>query len=447
MADRVISKKGEAAGVTRCIIYGNRGGEVDLVNGIYSINYYESILLDSVRVTLVFADSVGTIKGTTALDGLPIVGQEKVELTINDNNNNGKTVTLFVNSVKPFFNDTNKQMLTLDLVSKEFIVNEQVRVRTRYDGKISDHINKILKDVIKTEKKINLEQTINAYNFLGNNKKAFYTCTWLSKKSVPTTGGGLGKTAGFFFYEVGDTIIDGSKQEKGYYYKSIDTLMKQEPISKFIFNTTSDKKGEKIPAGYDGKVMNYDVETAGSEDITGRMKMGLYNTKIVTFDPFNCFYKVTNQQADDDSYEKGGKNLPKLNDKDFTFNKGTGNQGPTKTSYFLIDTGTMPTGNTKQQIEKSQEPNLDYSNVVNYSTMRYNNLFSSKVSLTIPGTFKISAGDTFFIDSPKIEKSKNPDVNQQHGGKYLVSELCHYIDQRNTYTVLDLVRESVERKA
>lgn len=444
MADKVISKKGEAAGVTKCVIYGNQGGEVDLVNGIYTIHYYESILSDSVRVTLVFADSVGTINGTTALDGLPIVGQEKVELTINDNSNNGKSVTLFVNSVKPFFNDTNKQMLTLDLVSREFIVNEQVRVRTRYDGKISDHINKILKDVIKTQKKLNVEQTINTYNFLGNNKKAFYTCTWLSKKSVPTTGGGLGKTAGFFFYEVGDTIIDGSKQQKGFYYQSIDTLMKQEPISKFVFNTTNDKKGEKVPPGYDGKVMNYNVETAGSEDITGRMKMGLYNTRIVTFDPFNCFYKVENQQASE-SYEKGGKKLPTLNDKDFPGNKSP--SGATKTSYFLIDTGTMPTGGTQQQISKSKEPNLDYTNVVNYSTMRYNNLFSSKINITIPGTFKISAGDTFFVDSPKIESAKNPDVNKQHGGKYLVSELCHYIDQRNTYTVLDLVRESVERKA
>jgi hypothetical protein len=447
MSKAIIAVKGEGAGVSRCIIYGNDGGEVDFLNGIYSIHYYEDLLEDCVRATVILVDSVGTINGTTALDGLPIVGQEKVELTINDNNNNAKSVVLFVNSVKPYFNDTNRQMITLDLVSKEYIINEQVRVRTRYDGKISDHIDKILKDVIKTEKKIDLEQTINTYNFLGNNKKPFYTCRWLSKKSVPTTGGGLGKTAGFFFYEVGDTIIDGSKEEKGFYYKSIDTLMKQEHKVKLMFNTTVDKRGEKVPEGYDGKVVSYNVETAGSGNVTERMKLGLYNTKIVTFDPFNCFYKVTNQQADDDSYEKGGKKLPKLNDKDFTFNKGEGNEGPTKTSYFLIDTGSMPSGNTQQQIQKSQEPNLDYSNVVNYSTMRYNNLFSSKVEMTIPGTFKLSVGDTIFVDSPKIEDVKNPDVNQQHGGKYLISRLCHYVDPTNTYTVMDLVRESVERKA
>lgn len=447
MSDAIIAKKGEGAGVTRCIIYGNcGGGQVDFLQGIYSIHYYEDLLEDCVRATIVLIDSVGTINGTTALDGLPIVGQEKVELTINDNNNNAKSVVLFVNSVKPFYNDTNRQMITLDLVSKEFIVNEQVRVRTRYDGKISDHVDKILKDVLETDKKIELEQTINTYNFLGNNKKPFYICRWLSKKSVPTTGGGLGKTAGFFFYEVGDTIVNGSKVEKGYFYKSIDTLMKQKPVVKLMFNTTVDKRGEKVPPGYDGKVISYNVDTAGSEDVVEKMKMGLYNTKIVTFDPFNCFYQVKNQQASE-SYETGGKKLPCLNDKDFPYNKGENNQGPTKTSYFLIDTGTMPTGNTQQQIGKSTEPNLDYSNVVNYSTMRYNNLFSSKVEMTIPGTFKISAGDTIFVDSPKIEDSKTPDVNQQHGGKYLISSLCHYLDHRNTYTILNLVRESVERKA
>ena len=136
--------------------------------------------------------------------------------------------------------------------------------------------------------------------------------------------------------------------------------------------------------------------------------------------------------------------MPKLNDTEFP-NKQS--NAATKTSYVLIDTGTLPTGNSSQQIDKAKEKNLEESDILNQATMRYNNLFGTKTSITIPGMFKLSAGDTIFIDSPKIESSKNNDVNQQYGGKYLISDICHYVTQRETFTSANLVRESFGRKA
>jgi hypothetical protein len=438
MASPLISKSAESAEIVRCVVYknGDKSTNVEIGGGIYKLSYYESILQDTVRVTIDYVDSGYTINNTTLLEGLPLIGQERVELEIADNNNNTKKVTLYVNSILPGYNDQNKQIVTIDLVSKEFILNEQVRVKKRYDGKISDHVEKILKDQppfgLGTKKDTNIEQTVNLYNFIGNNKKPLYVCSLLSKKSIPTTGGGKGKTAGYFFFET----------DKGFVYKSIDTLMKQEPKSKLIYTTTVDQKGEKIPAGYDGKILEYNVDSV-SNNLQQKYKMGLYNTKIVKFDPFNCFYEVVNQQASD-SYEKGGKQLPKLNDDEFP-NKET--NAATKTSYYLIDTGTLPTGDTKQQLEKSKEKNFEETEIVNNATMRYNNLFATKVSITIPGLFKLSAGDTIYVDSPKIEAANEPDVNQQFGGKYLISHICHYITQKRSFSSLKLVRESVGRQA
>lgn len=436
MSSPVISRSSLSANIVTCKIYGNDGGEVNLIPGIYDLRYYESILQDSVKATLIYIDSRGTIKDTTVLEGLPIVGQEKVELEITDNADNKKKVTLYVNSAHPQYNDQNKQMIALDLVSKEHILNQQVRVRKRYDGKISDHIKKILTDIppfgLNTKKKLDIEQTVNLYNFIGNNKKPLYICSWLAKKSIPSTGGGKGKTAGYFFFET----------DSGFKYKSIDSLMKQEPKSKLMFNLSTDNQGAKIPPGYDGKILTYNVNSAAN-NISQKMKMGIYNTKIVKFNPFTCYYEVINKQSSD-SYETGGKKLPKLNDKEFP-NKES--NSATKTTYVLVDTGTLPTGDTKQQISKSQDKNLEESDILNQATMRYNNLFSAQVSITIPGLFKLSAGDTIFIDSPKVEDSANPDVNQQYGGKYLISHICHYITQRETYTSVDLVRESFGRQS
>ena len=207
-------------------------------------------------------------------------------------------------------------------------------------------------------------------------------------------------------------------------------------------NLPVEKESMKQYQLFIGKILDYNVDSAVS-NISKKMKMGLYNTKIIKFDPFTCYYESIIKQSSD-SYETGGKNLPKLNDNEFP-NKET--NAPTKTTYVLVDTGSLPTGNTQQQISKSQNKNLEETDILNQSTMRYNNLFAAKVSITIPGLFKLSAGDTIFIDSPKIENSENPDVNQQYGGKYLIADICHYITQRETYTSANLVRESFGRQA
>ena len=114
MSSPVISRSSLSANIVTCKIYGNNGGEVNLIPGIYDLRYYESILQDSVKATLIYIDSRGTIKDTTVLEGLPIVGQEKVELEITDNADNKKKVTLYVNSAHPQYNDQNKQMIALD---------------------------------------------------------------------------------------------------------------------------------------------------------------------------------------------------------------------------------------------------------------------------------------------------------------------------------------------
>ena len=161
---------------------------VDISNGIVQFQYFESILQDAIRATVVFADTGNSINGKTAIEGLPIVGTENVELEMVDNNEQKLKLKLYVNKVTPITDNSTKSLVSLDLVSKEFILNEKARLNKRFDGRISDHIRKILTDGnrtgLETEKKLDIEETSNNYNFLGNNKKPYYTMNWLSKRSV-----------------------------------------------------------------------------------------------------------------------------------------------------------------------------------------------------------------------------------------------------------------------
>ena len=44
--------------------------------------------------------------------------------------------------------------------------------------------------------------------------------------------------------------------------------------------------------------------------------------------------------------------------------------------------------------------------------MRYNQLFTSQVSITIPGDFSLHAGDAIVVDAPIVESdTKNDDLN------------------------------------
>ena len=132
------------------------------------------------------------------------MGQEKVTLKFTDNLGTSLgDMDMFVNSVMPIGEDTRKSVVAIDLVSKEFILNEKIRLRKRFDGRISDHVKQILSanlaDGLQSEKNLNIEETSNNYNFIGNNKKSYYTINWLCKKAVPNIEGAKGKTAGFYF--------------------------------------------------------------------------------------------------------------------------------------------------------------------------------------------------------------------------------------------------------
>lgn len=114
---------------------------------------------------------------------------------------------------------------------------------------------------------------------------------------------------------------------------------------------------------------------------------------------------------------------------------------------MLVDCGSLPSGSTQQQIEKSKEENFDPRNILNQSVMRYNQFFSTKVTITITGDFSLHAGDYIYIDTPQLSDKKTQTMDEQFGGFYVIAELCHYISlSSGGYTKLTLVRDSVGRK-
>ena len=427
-------------------LFGNKSGEsVSILDGIVSMSYYESIQQNSVVVSVTYADSGTVTDGTdkkSVLEGLPLVGSEKSMIKFTDNNKvsvelgDTKNNYLFVNKVTPISDQTTKGMVSLNLVSKEFIMNEKgcTRVVKRMDGKVSDSVNSIFKNNLKTEKKLDVEETENNFNFIPNNKKPMYILDWISKKSVPK--GKKGKSAGFFFWET----------YEGFHYKSIDWLLdkeKNKPKISIISNDSVDDRGRDMPAGYQVKAIRY--EKGNLIDVQNKFKMGFQSTRIITYNPFDGYYEVKNSEAKTDDLDTAGKELP-------TMCKELKSEGEgkdyTRTTYYIKDIGTLNSGNTtEEQVEKSKEENFDFSEIENQAIRRYNQLYSSSTTITIPATFSLHAGDTVFIDDASLQvNTKNDEVDKEHGGLYLISDLIHYLDNTGTWTKMNLVRDSFGRK-
>ena len=432
---------------------------VSLLGGTVRVLYWESILADSIRASVTFTDAGNTLKSTkqtkrgkrpskkkvSAVEGLPIEGSEKVNLKFTDNNGNTldfseqKNNSLYVNKLTPLptGSETTDKSYMMDLSSLEFITNEKggQQVRKVFSGQISDHVKTILEDVVKTEKDLDIEKTNSTLDFCGNNTKPFYTLNDLSTKAVSANSSKGGETAGYFFWETSNS----------YHFKSIDTLMGQGHKLSVLYNESTGKP----PEPYDVKALK--METNNKVNVQKKFMMGAYSNRFISINPFSGeFINTLNEAekyAEGEEVKLSGEALPALNKE---FNKEEADTEFSYTSFQLASTGQLNYGKVEDQLSKSKELNFDSGAIFNQAKMRYNQLFAAEITIVIPGDFSLHAGDSIWMDIPLTDTSQSKacgdDVSKQDGGKYLITDLCHFITARDTYSKLVLIRDSFGRK-
>ena len=417
--------KYENCSISKAIVTSNvDGSEVDLRKCV-DCQYSESMFSDTIEVTYLISNSGGTINGKNLLEGLPLVGTEDFVLAITDPLDNTIEVNLNVNKVTPITKDTQKEDVLLSLTSEEFIRNEErtASVVKRYDGKISENIEKIITDNLKTEKELFIQETSNNYNFIGNTRKPLYVINWLAKKSVPSVDGKFGDTAGYMFFENAD----------GLHFRSIDSLFAQEHIKSYVYGGQPESS-----LAYDGEIVNLfaDNRFVANE----KLRMGIYKTRLVTFNPLNCEYKIIEQDASEteEGTSRAGRELPTLNKK-FS-------SAATRTTYFIKDTGTLPTGGVDEQVKKNDQEIFEVERILNQAVKRYGQFATGSVEIDIAPDFSLRAGQTIFIDTSSGDNEGDQETDKQIGGKYLIGSLKHVIRQGKGQTRLGLIRDSVGRE-
>ena len=381
----------------------------------------------------------------TVYNGLPIRGGERVLIKIagNSNTNEGLDFSdtpsryFHVGSVTNVLIDEGTETFTLNLISRETITNETVRVGKKFptSQKISDSVTNILKNYVKTEKEITVDPTQNPYGFIGNMKKPFTLITWLASKSVPGKGSSKDSSAGFLFYETKD----------GFNFRSIDNLIDEKPFKKNYVYTPSIINTED--KNKDFKILRYGINR--NQDLIAKLERGAFSSQRyyvnpVSFKPSISVFKASDYLKKSGMSKLGAKpiDLPRIDDKS---DKTLGDL-PTRIFVGMLDVGTVEEDASDEGWNAPSKLNADPAKINAQSMMRYNQLLTQVLEITIPLNSSLTAGNLIRCEFPQTSDAKRKEPDPETSGLYMIKELAHYFDGKGSYSKLKLVRDSFGRK-
>ena len=404
---------------------------VDLKGKTVMFEYFENIFSPVITAKALVQSTGDAIEGPegklqSIYNGLPLRGGEQLSFKIagNSETNPGLDFSdepekyLHVESITNVISETSKETFVLNLCSRENITNETSRVGRKFSSSpVSDSVEKILKEYLKTNKNLKIDKTQNKYGFIGNMRKPFTIITWLASKSVSAKSKNEDdSTAGFVFFETKD----------GFNYRSVDDLVSEKPSEYEYFFSQVVKS---VKTNNDFNILQYSTDR--NQDLIGSLRKGAFCSHRMFMNPMTFEYTP---------YDKGL----------FTYNDYAGKftalgekpqipeelkSSPSRNITAVLDMGTLEVG-------VSTALNADPGKVQSQTMMRYNLINTQVVTMLIPSNTNLKAGDIIKVEVPKVDREKRSDIDQQQSGLYMIKALCHHFDTQNSYTSLELIRDT-----
>jgi hypothetical protein len=415
---------------------------VDLINGAISFDYYEDIFSPTITAKLKIMNVGNTVgdsnKRQSLYNGLPLRGGERIAVKINPNSTTVNTFLdfttaekyLYVSSITDVVAENNRESFTLNLTSREAITNETSRVTKKFTSKISNSVERILRDNLLTEQIKEVEETSNKYDFIGNLKKPFTVLVWLASKSLPVSNSssrrGQDGNGGFVFYQT----------KEGFNFRSLLSLSKQESKATYTYSQSYPAFEGTAKVDNDYKILSHYIDR--NQNLIEKLRMGAYSSDRMFFNPLT--FTITSPQDGKYSFQDyknvdtlgGSLKLPKISS---SSDKTLGDV-PTRIFSQILDVGTLTQ-------EVSKENNADPSEYQSQSLMRYNLILTQSLSVVVPCNLNLNAGDVIECLFPQVTDSVDAkEYDEEISGLYMIKELCHHFDTGRSYTSMKLIRDT-----
>ena len=439
---------------------------------ILSFDFMENLMSPFVSGQLLLSDSADFI------NTFPIEGGEQVLISMNHSfEKEPIEYDLRVYKIGNRTIDGKKQTYSLMLVSEEGIVNESIKVTEPLDGNAESLTIKLLREKLKTGKKIMSEPSRFKVRMIPGNMRPFDIIAKLIRKSVSskTTYGQSRETgdittseqqikgsAGFFFWET----------HRGYNFFSVDAICDTSDEQTFIFKDKPEGKNEQKPrletqawgpyeeatanteTGIDARFIISSFNFSAEVDIMTALRMGKYSTKMVFFNHSTgkydeYVYKI--RDSYDNMAHLGGQSQP-------TFVPGNTDDlsdKPTRIMSAVLDPETWyDDPKVGDPDVKDVENPTEYADWTKYyaaqSVARIELLQNQESVMKIPPNPLICAGDKITVllqsKSSDTDKVKKP-YDLESSGVYLVKQVTHTFNFVNSgtgmgFTTLRLFRDS-----
>lgn len=407
--------------------------DYDIRAGIIGVDYYEDLLKPGTNITLSYRDT-GNANGESVFDALPIESRVKISLIFE-----GKGFEPWEVDVENYLlvqssgakKDSKQETVSLAFITKDCITNFDTQIKEKFEGAISQSVEKMLKENLGITKDIDSERTQHTYEFragsfknpketdpesgVPRDKRAFDTIIpSLAKRAIPEKGDT--EDCGYLFYEDYD----------GYHFRSMFSLMQEEPVATYFVsnvNKSSFYRDNQFVIMDHKFISTGESETAKSNSIGGG-QVATTTTDLVTG-------KTTKEVSTGSKISLGSEEIKidKRGRKTATINK---------TTPIKSDTSGDYKGKSSENYNFPWEGN---------SIINYNRFFNSqKLSVTVPFNPLLRIGQIIEINFPeKNPLSNDKNIDEKISGKYIIKELNHSFTGNDSLTRLMVLRNSFGR--
>lgn len=392
----------------------------DVNNFVIDINIYEDMFSPTMSGNITLNDAQDLV------NLMPMIGEEKLLITfktpsIGDNDGLYEQEFYIYKMTDREYSAERAVTYKLHFVSFETVRDLNAKVSKGFAGSIDAVVEKILKQELRTDKKINIEKTKNTTTYVSNFWTPFTNINFLSKRSISQET----ESANFIFFE----------SNRGFNYVSIDTLLTQDPKTKYIYDNnsrdpSSDGGGSVRDIGETlSRINSVKINTAF--DYMNRIQSGMYKSRLITHEILTKTYNVQTLTYEDQFGKHNHLNKYPLS---------TANL-PSKTFAFL---DTQPRALENFSNFKTDKMKSWYlKNIMQMAEMS-----AYYMDITVPGRSDICVGDIVDIymyrPTPFNQKDQEEQLlDKTFSGRYMVASLCHNLNREKHEIHMSIIKDSL----
>ncbi len=401
---------------------------IDLRPLMLEFNLYESVYSPNMYGNLVIRDSANHKQNS------PIIGQEELDIILEIPDN--EEINLSKYRMRIYKVDgieetaEREQVYTLHFTTKEAVKNSRTTIKNAFEGGSDQIFASVMRDVIKTNKKLFVEPTNTNNKLLGNMMRPYDYLYMLANRTSSRDFNG----AGYLFYE----------NHRGIHFRSWESLHRTKtsnvPIKvDYYVNPT----GEPIVVDEDmRKIKSYSVEK--TQDAIAGHASGFFGSKHYNYSRIDK--NITIKESDYDQkfkrrFTTEGESFPIF---PTTPEDATGkNFTDYKDARIFVSTfdKSLHTQST------TDEKNYDNNDSI-YQDRLHDKLDHDQMilSVSVPGNTNLAAGDMIGLNIPSYESIDMPGdrvYDEYLSGRYIITDIVHSVNETTYGTTFKCVRNDV----